>query len=120
MPLFFQNGILDRIFIFRCAVRIVHKGNEFKKKPLSPHTELLTQMLTGYIVILRIGVDAPCTFLPEQIVNEGVRRFIGIAFSLIGFTQHPAGAEGIRRAALLVIWRLRVGIDFADYLAGLF
>ena len=103
LPLFFQNSILQGVFIFRGAIGIFHKRNKFFKEAFLPHTELFTQMLRRKVVVFRVSVDSASAFLLKKILEECFRRLKGVAFSLVGFVQHPAGAERI----LVVSFRMR-------------
>ena len=100
VPLFFQDGILHRVFIPGRAVWIVHKGDEFQEQALPAHAQLFAQVLAGTVIVLGVGVDAPCALLGEEIVEEDLGRLKGVPLALVGIVQHPAGAEGVPRGIL--------------------
>ena len=120
VPLLFQDGILHRIFIPGCAVWIVYKGDEFQEHALPAHAQLFAQVLTGKVIVLGIGVDAPCALLGKEIGKEGLGRLEGVPLALVGLVQHPAGAEGVPWGVLacMGLARLRVGVDLPNDLAA--
>ena len=49
-----------------CAVGIVHEGDEFQEHALPAHTQFFAQVLAGKIVVLGVGVNAPCALLEKR------------------------------------------------------
>ena len=121
VPLLFQDGILHRVFIPGRAVWIVHEGDKFQEHALPAHAQFLAQVLTGEVVVLGVGVDAPCALLGEEVVEEGLGRLESVPLPLIGPVQHPAGAEGVPYGVLASVGlaRLRIGVDLSDDLESL-
>ena len=70
VPLLFQNGVLHGVFVLGCAVGMVHEGDEFQKHALPAHPQFFTQVLTGKVVVLGIGVDTSRILLGEEVVKE--------------------------------------------------
>ena len=75
-PFLFQDRILNSIFIDGSALRIIHKGYKLAKESFPAHTEFLTKLLAGNIVILGIGIDPSGTFFAEKIVKKGYLFFV--------------------------------------------
>ena len=120
VPLLFQNGVLHGVFVFGGAVGMVHEGDEFQEHALPTHAQFFTQMLAGKVVVLCVGVNAPCILLGEEVVKESVCRLKGVALALVGLVEHPAGAEGVPWGVLVCVGlaRLRVGVDLPNDLAA--
>lgn len=81
VPLLFQNGVLHGVFVLGCAVGMVHEGDEFQKHALPAHPQFFTQVLTGKVVVLSVGVNTPCILLGEEVVKESVCRLKGVALA---------------------------------------
>ncbi len=82
MPFLFQDGVLIRVFIARCAVRIPDKRHKLLKQPFPPHTQLFAKALAWKVVILRLNVNAACAFFFELIIKIRLRCFIRIVIPL--------------------------------------
>ena len=77
-------------------------------------------MLTCEVIVLSVGVDAPCALLGEEIVEKGLGRLKGVPFALIGLVEHPARAESVPHGILACVGlaRLRICVDLSDHLAA--
>ena len=121
MPFLLQNGILVCVLIEGITIGIIDKGHELPEEALPAHTQFLAEVLRRQVVVLGVGIDPPGTLLIEEIVEEGPRRFICVALSVIVRVQHPAGTEGVLHIVFRHI-QLRafgMGIDLINGLASI-
>ena len=64
------------ILVYGIVLLVLYKADKLHKQPLTAHTKLFAELLTGQVVILSICVNAACAFLREEIIEKRVYNIV--------------------------------------------